>query len=202
MVLAPLTVEVVRTSDAYKCVHGINQWVLIMILTGSKIVKEVKCGNIVIEPFRYECINPNSYNYHLSDKIIEVSNFGDHEDEHLTISSDGIILRPDRFYLGSTHETLGSARYAMSLIGRSSIGRLGLFLQASANLGHTGSCHKWTLELKSCLPIKVYPGMTIGQVSFWRNAGDVSPYSGVYACNSNPFPSTINEGEPVDDPHW
>ncbi|AGS25232.1 dCTP deaminase [Rhizobium etli] len=173
-----------------------------MILTGSEIAKEVKRGDIVIEPFRYECINPNSYNYHLSCKIVEVSSFGNCADKHMTIPEDGIVLKPDRFYLGSTYETLGSGKYAMSLIGRSSLGRLGLFIQASANLGHTGSCHKWTLEFKSCLAIKIYPGMTIGQISFWRNAGDVRPYSGIYAANSNPFPSTIKEGEPVYDPHW
>jgi hypothetical protein len=52
-------------------------------------------------------------------------------------------------------EELGSRKYAMSLIGRSSIGRLGLFLQVSANLGHTGSSHCWTLELAQGLSLTV-----------------------------------------------
>lgn len=56
----------------------------------------------------------------------------------------------------------------MSLIGRSSTGRLGLFLQVSADLGHTGAEHKWTLELVAAKPIKIYPNMIIGQISFGK----------------------------------
>lgn len=74
----------------------------------------------------------------------------------------------------------------MSLIGRSSTGRLGLFLQVSADLGHTGSVHKWTLELVTAKPFRVYPGMITGQISFWLNYGDASLYEGGYSAYSCP----------------
>ena len=80
----------------------------------------------------------------------------------------------------------------MSLIGRSSIGRLGLFLQLSADLGHVGSKHKWTLELVAAKPIIIYPFMKIGQISFWENDGDFKEYSGEYGKYSIPTESQLN----------
>ena len=74
----------------------------------------------------------------------------------------------------------------MSLIGRSSTGRLGLFLQVSADLGHTGSVHNWTLEIVAAKAIVIYPGMIVGQISFWENLGDVSPYCLGYSVYSLP----------------
>ena len=74
----------------------------------------------------------------------------------------------------------------MSLIGRSSMGRLGLFLQVSANLGHTTSCHQWTLELVAAKPIRLYPNMIIGQVTFWDNQGEIYDHPFTYANFSLP----------------
>ncbi len=79
----------------------------------------------------------------------------------------------------------------MSLIGRSSMGRLGLFLQLSADLGHTTSCHRWTLEIVATRPIWIYPGMVIGQVSFWRNTGTLNPSPALYATFNDPCESRI-----------
>ena len=53
------------------------------------------------------------------------------------------------------------------LLGRSSIGRLGIFLNVTADLGHIGSCSHWTLEITVVQPVRIYPGTKIGQVSFW-----------------------------------
>ena len=75
------------------------------------------------------------------------------------------------------------------MIGRSSLGRYGLFLQLSANLGHTLSCHCWTLELHTVQRIRVYPGMVIGQVSFWVNHGEVHRYPQTFAKISVPHES-------------
>lgn len=153
-----------------------------MILTGTEIAKEVKRGNIILSPFNSNQINPNSYNYRLGPEIKVFSHF-DKEKSHfqeITISKKGFCLKPHQMYLGHTLEIIGSREYAMSLIGRSSMGRLGLFLQLSANLGHTTSVHQWTLELYPVLPIKLYPEMIIGQVTFWTNCGDVKRYTGIY----------------------
>jgi len=158
-----------------------------MILTGSEIKKEIKQGNIVIDPFLKDKVNPNSYNYRLGKKIKIFSEFDEKKScfSQINIPKKGLILTPDRMYLANTLEIIGSKKYAMSLIGRSSLGRCGLFLQQSANLGHTTSCHRWTLEIYACLPFKIYPNMIIGQVSFWENVGENIFYSGNYGrCNS------------------
>lgn len=146
-----------------------------MILTGNKIIKEVENGNITLEPFEEKMINPNSFNYRLGrflkKSYIDEKNNLKFEVIDLLEYPDGYILFPGNLYLGSTYEKIGSTLYAMSLIGRSSMGRYGLFLQISANLGHTSSCHCWTLEIVPILKIKVYYKMCIGQVSFWNNFG-------------------------------
>jgi len=109
----------------------------------------------------------------------------------VVITEDGYVLTPHRMYLGHTVEVIGSDTYAMSLIGRSSMGRLGLFLQVSANLGHTTSCHCWTLEMVATRPLRVYPNMVIGQVSFWCNTGRLQPTEAFYARFDEPLESTL-----------
>ena len=159
-----------------------------MILTGSKIKQEIFDGNITIEPFTEAQVNPNSYNYRLGTVLKVFKDFDGHKSsfEEVEIPEDGYVLTPGVMYLATTSEVIGSNKYAMSLIGRSSMGRYGLFLQVSANLGHTTSKHRWTLELVAALPIRLYPGMVIGQVSFWENYGIVDPYKGRYGFINHP----------------
>lgn len=167
-----------------------------MILTGSKIQQELFEGAIVIEPFEESQINPNSYNYRLGPTVKVFTHFEgstSHFDE-ITIPDDGYVLSPGMMYLANTLEVIGSNTYAMSLIGRSSMGRYGLFMQVSANLGHTTSQHKWTLEMVASIPIRVYAGMIIGQVSFWVNDGTVDPYTGKYGFISHPQESFAQKG--------
>lgn len=159
-----------------------------MILTGREIVREYRNGNISIVPFSDRCVNPNSYNYHLG-KQLKVFQYFDGKKsffEETIIPEDGFVLQPGQMYLGHTEEIIGSSTYAMSLIGRSSIGRLGLFLQLSANLGHVTSKHQWTLELMATKAIRIYPGMIIGQVSFWENFGTITPYTGEHGKYNSP----------------
>lgn len=150
-----------------------------MILTGSEIVRLRNNGEITIEPFSESMVNPNSYNYRLGE-VLKIPNESEDGFKDYIIPEEGFVMTPHTLYLGHTYEKLGSSTHSMSLIGRSSIGRLGLFLQVSANLGHTGSCHCWTLELVATKPIRLYPKMRIGQISFWENNGLVSPYTGGY----------------------
>lgn len=159
-----------------------------MILTGSKIVEEVRSGFITLKPFSIDQVNPNTYNYRLGPTFKKFKYFDGIKShfEKIKIPKNGFILKPGRMYLGQTYERIGSCRYAMSLIGRSSLGRLGLFLQISANIGHTQSCHQWTLELYACQPIKLYPYMIIGQVSFWMNKGELPKHKSRYADFSGP----------------
>lgn len=166
-----------------------------MILTGLEIEFQLKMGNIILEPFDQNFINPNSYNYRLGNIIKKFKEFDKEKAifEEIEFGDDGFILEPHRMYLGHTKEIIGSSKYAMSLIGRSSLGRLGLFLQVSANLGHTTSVHQWTLEIVATMPIRIYPGMIIGQVSFWENYGEVKATPPYYALQSLPFESKGGE---------
>lgn len=164
-----------------------------MILTGKEIVLMRAQNSITIEPFDHAQINPNSYNYRLGSKIgiPTVTPDGNIDFKMIDIPDEGYVIKPMTMYLGHTYEKLGSDTFAMSLIGRSSLGRLGLFLQVSANLGHTGSCHQWTLEIVSAKPFRLYPYMRIGQISFWENYGDVDAYSDGYSSFNTPTQSQI-----------
>lgn len=148
-----------------------------MILSGLKIKEEVMNNNIFIEPFNENLLNPNSYNYRLGSELLEIcDDVIDPKNEthfkRIKLDENGYILKPHKLYLGSTLECIGSNQYVTQLIGRSSVGRLGLFLQVTAPLGHVGCKLNWTLEMKAVQPLKVYKGMKIGQVTFWVMEGD------------------------------
>lgn len=163
-----------------------------MILTGKEITAQVERGRIVISPFQQDAVNPNSYNYRLGDMLRKQDPETGKLQAPMSIPDTGYVLEPHRVYLANTFEVLGSNTYAMSLIGRSSMGRLGLFLQVSANLGHVGSCHSWTLELVAAHRIRIYPRMTIGQLSFWKSCGKLHPYDAGYSLHNGPQPSKFD----------
>jgi dCTP deaminase len=159
-----------------------------MILTGSEISRQVKHGNIVIHPFRHKQVNPNSYNYRLGPVLTPLHGFGDAAPSaSLSIPKSGFCLQPRAVYLAKTAEVIGSEHFVTSLIGRSSVGRLGLFVQISADLGNLGPAHSWTLELTVVQPLVVYPGMIVGQVSFWRPSGTIKQYRGLYTRHCEPM---------------
>jgi dCTP deaminase len=98
-----------------------------------------------------------------------------------TIPAEGVILQPNRLYLGETLEIIGSEQHACELYGTLSVAALGVWIQVSAPLGHTGAIVRWTLEIRVAQPIRVHPGMQIGKVAFWEVRGEVVPYRGRYA---------------------
>lgn len=167
-----------------------------MILTGPQIEREVTGGRITIAPFDRMQLNPNSYNYRLGN-LLKVSAHGlqdarrDVTFHDFEIPQNGLVLQPNQLYLGHTVERIGSQRFVTSLIGRSSVGRLGLFLQVAADLGQLGIVHQWTLELMVVQPLRVYPRMRIGQVSFWRPWGRRTLYEGRYQDTDLPTASRI-----------
>lgn len=175
-----------------------------MILTGSEIEKRILRNEITIDPFISNLMNPNSYNYRLGETLLEITDCPidtkkSCKTKKITLPKTGYILRPGKLYLGVTCEKIGSTKYVPSLIGRSSLGRLGLFLQITADLGHLGTEHHWTLELKCVQPLKVYPLMRIGQVSFWKPIGlglveeNYRQKTNNYASYSIPQPSIVNK---------
>lgn len=171
-----------------------------MILTASEIKQQVCTGRITISPYENDLVNPNSYNYRLGEYLSVITdNVIDPKFspgvETIKIPDEGYMLMPNTLYLGHTLETLGSKEYVTSLIGRSSVGRLGLYMQVTADLGQLGEAHSWTLELKVVQPLKIYPRMKIGQVSFWKPLGEVSSlYSDRYTAHSVPRYSAFHEG--------
>jgi len=166
-----------------------------MILTASEIKLQQAAGDIVIEPFDAARLNPCSYTYRLGPElgIPAIDAVGTVTFSALTIPPEGYVLEPRRMYLGHTMEVLGSPEYAMSLVGRSSLGRLGLFLQVSANLIHVGAQHQITLELVAAMPLRVYAGMDIGEISFWQTTGEKQKYSGGYSAHNAPTVSRLME---------
>ncbi|MFH8257729.1 dCTP deaminase [Streptomyces roseolus] len=154
-----------------------------MILTGREIWREMACGGVVISPAAPGQENPVSFNYHLA-PVLRVHTSGvidtraDNGLEEITIPEEGIVLEPGRIYLGTTVEKIGSNKHVPSLIGRSSLGRLGMFLEFNADLGNVGAVHQWTLEIMVVQPLRVYAGMEVGQVSFWRTQGAPQGYRG------------------------
>lgn len=174
-----------------------------MILSGLKIKEGIKDKKIFIEPFEENLMNPNSYNYRLGEELLEICEEiidckKQTKYKRIKLTEEGYLLKPHKLYLASTLEKIGSNEYVTQLIGRSSIGRLGLFLQVTAPLGHVGCNHHWTLELKSVQPLKIYPGMKIGQVTFWLIDGNKEKTyeNGRYNSYSKPHISKFyQEGE-------
>ncbi|HUB93594.1 MAG TPA: deoxycytidine deaminase [Verrucomicrobiae bacterium] len=156
-----------------------------MILSGNKIKEEVLKGRIQLDPFDLQLLNPNSYNYRLGEQLLimpgDIDTRCQPTTEQILLPKEGYILQPGVVYLGHTYERIGSSQYVPSLIGRSSLGRLGLFLQITADLGHLGTYHKWTLEMTVVQPLRVYPRMRVGQVSFWKPEGLPGLAGGSYA---------------------
>lgn len=159
-----------------------------MILTGKEIIKEYKNGNIMISPWSEENINPNSYNLHLHNELLVYQNDlldmkWDNSYKRIKIPEDGYVLKPGQLYLARTEEyteTRGS--FVPMLEGRSSIGRLGLFVHVTAGFGDTGFRGFWTLEMHCVKPIRIYPHIGICQIYYHTTKGEVTEYgeSGKY----------------------
>ncbi len=167
-----------------------------MILTGEEIRKQVLLGRIHINPFNKEYLNPNSYNFRLGEKLkIYTSKVLDsalqNEFKEIIIPKSGFILRPNRLYLGHTIEEMGSDFFVPTMQARSSVGRLGLYIYLNSGLGDIGFKRQWTLELHVIHPLKVYPGMKVGQMLFWKPIGKIELYQGKYKNSVGPETSQI-----------
>ena len=144
-----------------------------MILSGIKIKEEVENKRITIVPFDEVNINPNSYNYTLGDYVKVYKNSildakKKQETEIIEIPDEGLVLEPNKVYLGFTKEVFGSDYYVPIITGRSSTGRLGLFVQITSDLVDVGFKGNLTLQLHATQPVKIYKGMKIGQFTFWK----------------------------------
>ncbi|MCB1315390.1 MAG: dCTP deaminase, partial [Leptospiraceae bacterium] len=141
-----------------------------MILTGPEIQRRIN-DSIIIDPFDPELLNPNSYNLRLHDELLVYSNDlldmkTPNTTERIKIPPEGIQLSPGRLYLGRTLEYTETQGVVPMLEGRSSIGRLGMFVHVTAGFGDVGFCGYWTLEISTIQPIRIYPGIQICQIFY------------------------------------
>ena len=181
------------------------------MLTASKILKEIEAGNIGIDPFNIDQLNPNSYNVRLDNKLLVYKDDGSYtsylfppspldpknpetlKTETLFIREGGYVLDPNKLYLASTKETISSDKYISAIDGRSSIGRLGISIHSTAGFGDIGFSGTYTLEISVVQPVVIYPDMLIGQVYFTEPNGDIDfLYNGRYQNQSGAVESRIN----------
>jgi len=194
------------------------------ILTRSKITEELAAGRIRMEPNETidwrpteegGQMGPNSVDLRLSSNLLTYVSFekklnsfdglterlvrpldpeSDNPTYAITIPSDGIVLYPGIIYLGSTIEYTDTPYHVPVIDGRSSVGRLGIRVHATAGKGDVGFRGQWTLEIDVVQPVRIYPGMKICQVSFETVEGKIEPYDGRYQDQTGPTASRFYEG--------
>lgn len=152
-----------------------------MILSDKKILEGIANGEIVIEPFDRSKLGTNSYDVHLGktlaiykDHILDARKHN--PIEYLEIPETGFVLHPNTLYLGVTLEYTETHSAVPFLEGKSSVGRLGIDIHATAGKGDVGFCNTWTLEISCTHPVRVYAGMPIGQLIYFRVDGDIEHY--------------------------
>lgn len=160
-----------------------------MILSGKEILKHMG-KEIIITPFDEKRINPNSYNLSLADELLvygqdELDMKKPNPTKQIVIPEEGLLLEPNRLYLGRTNEFTKTDRYVPMLEGRSSTGRLGLFIHVTAGFGDIGFAGYWTLEIFCVQPVRIYPNVEICQIYYHDIDGEYDLYSsGKYQNNS------------------
>jgi dCTP deaminase len=167
-----------------------------MILSGKEIKKKLG-KEIVIEPYNDKQLNPNSYNLRLHNELLVYeSDVLDMKKANATktilIPEEGLVLEPNKLYLGRTVEYTSTDHYVPMLEGRSSVGRLGLFIHVTAGFGDVGFHGFWTLEIFCVQPIRIYPNVELCQIYYHSIEGDYDQYtSGKYQNNQGIQPSLL-----------
>lgn len=159
-----------------------------MILSGKEILKHIG-KEIQITPFDESRLNPNSYNLSLANELLvyedEVLDMKkDHAVKRILIPEEGLLLEPHKLYLGRTNEFTKTEGFVPMLEGRSSTGRLGLFIHVTAGFGDVGFAGYWTLEIFCVQPIRIYPNVEVCQIYYHDIHGEYDRYqSGKYQNN-------------------
>src|SRR6478672_7525569 len=167
-----------------------------MILSGDEILKNLGT-NVHIEPFDPAKLNPNSYNLTLHNELMTYEEVvldmrKSNRVQRIEIPPDGLVLSPNQLYLGRTVEMTETHNYVPMIEGRSSVGRLGLFVHVTAGFGDVGFCGYWTLEMFAVQPVRIYAGVPICQIFYHQIVGDVENYrSDKYQNNHDIQPSLL-----------
>ena len=167
-----------------------------MILSGQGI-REALGKDIILEPFDEGNLNPNSYNLSLHDEIMTYEEVvldmrKVNRTRRIEIPAEGMVLKPYQLYLGRTVERTETRNLVPMIEGRSSVGRLGLFVHVTAGFGDVGFCGFWTLEMFAVQPIRIYPHVPICQIFYHQIAGEITEYSSdKYQDNNDIQPSLL-----------
>ncbi|MGD9200218.1 MAG: dCTP deaminase [Chitinispirillia bacterium] len=167
-----------------------------MILSGKEIEKKIG-KDIIIDPYDQSRLNPNSYNLVLSNQLVIYKNHiidmkQNNPIETITIPNEGLLLEPNRLYLGRTKEYTETYNLVPMLEGRSSLGRLGLFIHITAGFGDVGFKGYWTLEIFCVQPVKIYSFVEVCQIYYHTIEGEYENYkSKKYQNNSGIQPSLL-----------
>lgn len=162
-----------------------------MILTGMEIARQVAAERITISPFDSCRCTTNSYDLELGRRILRYTDAvldprcrPGHQIAEMT--DEGLILAKGDFVLGETVEWVGSDHFVPLVHGRSGTARMGLFVHVTADLVDIGFVGNLTLQLYATLPLRIWPGMRIAQVTFWVPAGEIRLYRGKYQSADGP----------------
>ena len=152
-----------------------------MIISDKRILEEIEKGTIIIEPFKRECLGTNSYDVHLGKYLATYKNRVldakvHNEIDHFVIPKEGFVLQPNTLYLGVTVEYTETHSHVPFLEGKSSTGRLGIDIHATAGKGDVGFCNTWTLEISATQPVRIYAGMPIGQLIYFEVGGEIETF--------------------------
>lgn len=161
-----------------------------MILSGLEIKNRLN-KDIIISPFREEALNPNSYNLCLhnellvyEDEILDMKK--ENKATRVLIPNEGLLLKPGVLYLARTKEYTETYNLVPMIEGRSSIGRLGMYIHVTAGFGDVGFKGYWTLEIHCIKPIKIYPNIEVCQAYYHTISGDYKEYDcGKYQNNKD-----------------
>ena len=159
-----------------------------MILSGNEIQKHLGT-NIKITPFKNENLNPNSYNLTLHDEVMVYEEVvldmrKPNRVRRMTIPDEGLVISPNQLYLGRTIEETETHNLVPMIEARSSVARLGLFVNVTAGFGDVGFRGYWTLEIFCIHPIRIYAGVEVCQIYYHTLEGAYEPYtSGKYQRN-------------------
>lgn len=154
-----------------------------MILTDHDILASIDAGDIIISNFDQSRLGPNSYDLLLGDTLLEYYDgildcAIDNPTFTIPIPREGYVLKPGHLYLGCTHEKTTVKKHAPDIEGKSSIGRLGISIHATAGVGDIGFSGYWTLEISSIRDVRIYRYMPIAQIRFLVPSGPcLNPYN-------------------------
>lgn len=152
-----------------------------MLLSGQEIRRRLENGDVTIEPFDPQRLNPNSYNLALHHELLVYEEVvldaaTPNRYRRIEIPQDGFTLQPNLLYLGRTVEYTETSGLVPMIQGRSSLGRLGLFINPGGSVGDVGYHGTWTLEMHCVQPVRIYPQMEVAQLYYMNVEGACDDY--------------------------